>query len=302
MVTLILLTMAERRSFACDFCAVYAATEAQAERGRGFFAGSAEQFTCFGTFQSGGHNALNPDAEHLNSLMSQVFAGYNFNNRIGIQFNLPVIYREFSRTGAQDSETGLGDAVLLANLRLYQKHTIDFTFSWTGSAGVKFPTGDSHHLNPAEQDFAAGIGGHDLALGSGSFDGLLDTGLFFRRHRAFLTGNLQYEIRSEGEFGYQFANDLSWSGGPGVYLLLADDYSLSLQTMLSGESKGEDTIRGAPTEDTAETILYVGPQVNFTWETRLSAAIGADLPVIIHSTGDQLMPEYRVHAALTWRF
>lgn len=27
-----------------------------------------------------------------------------------------------------------------------------------------------------------------------------------------------------------------------------------------------------------------------------------DLPVSIHSTGDQLVPDYRVHAAMTWRF
>jgi hypothetical protein len=34
----------------------------------------------------------------------------------------------------------------------------------------------------------------------------------------------------------------------------------------------------------------------------LSAMAGADLPVSIHSTGDQLVPDFRVHAAITWRF
>jgi len=40
---------------------------------------------------------------------------------------------------------------------------------------VKFPTGATSHLDPNEPDFATGIGGHDLTLGSGSFDGVVGT-------------------------------------------------------------------------------------------------------------------------------
>ncbi len=72
--------------------------------------------------------------------------------------------------------------------------------------------------------------------------------------------------------------------------------------MVSGESKGQDTSVGIATTDTAETIVYLGPQLNFTWGSNLSAQAGADLPVSIESTGDQVVPDYRVHAALTWRF
>ena len=294
---------------ACDFCAVYAATEAQGGSGKGFFAGLAEQYTYFNTFQSDGHNRPNPDAEHLGSLMSQTFIGYNFNDRIGVQFNLPVIYREWAAISetpgvgrVHDSELGLGDAMLLGNFRLYKKRTTDFTFNWNGLAGVKFPTGNADHLNPAEEDFAAGIGGHDLALGSGSFDGDVGTDIFARWKKVFLTAGTQYAIRSEGAFKYQFANDLSWSGGPGVYLALKDDYTLSFQAIVSGEYKGEDTINGVATDDTAETSVYLGPQFNFTWGSRLSADLGADLPVSIHSSGEQIVPTWRIRAAVTWRF
>jgi len=292
--------------FACDFCAVYAATEAQGNSGKGFFAGLAEQYTYFNTFQSGGRDQANPDAEYLNSLMSQAFVGYNFNNRVGVQFNLPVIYREYgAMTGGgrvHGSEVGLGDALLLGNFHLYKSRTVDYTFSWNGLAGVKLPTGDSHHLNPSEPDFAAGIGGHDLALGSGSFDGIIGTDIFARRKKLFLTAGTQYAIRSKGDFGYQYANDLSWSGGPGVYLALKDDYTMSLQGIVSGEYKGEDTRHGVATDDTAETSVYLGPQINFTWENQFSAQIGADLPVSIKSSGEQIVPTFRIHAAVTWRF
>ena len=291
---------------ACDFCAVYAATEAQGNSGKGFFGGVAEQYSYFNTFQSGGHNQRNPDAEHLNSLMSQLFVGYNVNNQFGLQFNLPVIYREYAENeGAgrvHGSEVGLGDALLLGNFHLYKKRTVDYTFTWNGLAGVKFPTGSSRHLNPAEPDFAAGIGGHDLALGSGSVDGVVGTDIFGRWRKAFFTAGTQYAIRSEGDFGYQYANDLSWVGGPGVYLALKDDYTLSMQAIVSGETKGEDTRFGVATDDTAETIVYLGPQINFTWSSQLSAQLGADLPVSVRSSGEQIVPTFRVHAAVTWRF
>lgn len=292
--------------FACDFCAVYAATEAQGNSGKGFYGGLAEQYTYFDTFQEGGHDRPNPDSEHLNSLMSQLFAGYNFNDRVGLQLNLPVIYREYGATDAgtrkHGSEVGLGDALLLGNVRVYKKRTDDYTFSWNALADLKLPTGDSGHLRASEPDFAEGIGGHDLALGSGSFDGVIGTDIFGRWKKFFGTAGTQYAIRSEGDFGYQYANDLSWSGGPGVYLALKDDYTLSLQAIVSGEYKPEDTRNGVATDDTAETSVFLGPQINFTWGSQLSAQLGADLPVSIKSSGEQIVPTFRIHAAVTWRF
>jgi hypothetical protein len=291
---------------ACDFCAVYAAAEAQGNSGKGFFAGVAEQYTYFDTFQSGGRDQRNPDAEHLNSLISQAFIGYNFNNRFGAQINLPVIYREWGAikggSHVHDSEVGLGDGLLLGNVRLYKNRTVDYTFTWNALAGLKLPTGDAHHLNPAKEDFAAGIGGHDLALGSGSVDGVIGTDVMMRWKKMFATAGTQYSIRSEGSFGYQFANELNWTGGPGVYLALKDDYTVSLQAIVSGEYKKEDTIHGVATNDTATTSVFLGPQVNFTWGSELSAQVGADLPVSIRSSGDQIVPTYRIHAAVTWRF
>ena len=276
--------------------------EAQGTSGRGFFGGVAEQYTCFGTFQSGGHDAPNPDGEHLDSLISQAFVGYNINERFGVQFNLPVIYRDYGRDGAHGSEVGIGDVSLIGNVRLYQKLTEAATFRWTALGGVKFPTGETDKLDPALPDFAAGIGGHDLTLGSGSYDGLVGTGFYARWTRLFLTGAMQYAIRTEGNFGYQFANDWIWFGGPGVYLAMGDRYTLALQAVVSGESKGEDTISGVATSDTAITSVFLGPQINFTWSARLSAQIAADLPVSIASSGEQLVPDYRIRAGITWRF
>src|ERR1700687_1428355 len=82
------------RVMACDLCAVYAATEAQGGGSGGLYGGIAEQFTYYNTLQSSGHTVAN-DGEYIDSLVSQVFLGYNVNGQFGVQVNLPVIYRAY---------------------------------------------------------------------------------------------------------------------------------------------------------------------------------------------------------------
>jgi hypothetical protein len=286
------------RIFGCDVCAIYSAQEAQGG-GKGFFAGAAEQFTYFGSLKN--DNSTVPDnGEYIDSSVTQIFAGYNFNSRFGLQFNLPLIYREYGSSTSKGNEWGPGDASLVGNVVLCRLDEEHLNFTWTALGGVKFPTGDSSWLG--KPDFAPGIGGHDLALGSGSFDGLVGTGFSLRLDRWFLDGQMQYGIRTEGDFQHQYANDWSWSGGPGAYLLLTDDYTVALQLAVSGESKGMDTFSGVDDPDSAETIVYLGPEVRFTWSENLSAHVGVDIPVSIDETGEQLVPDYRIHGALTWQF
>lgn len=283
---------------ACDLCAIYSAQEAE-NGSKSVFAGVAEQFTHFGTLQVGGQRVA-ANGEYIDSSVSQIYLGYNFNSRLGVQLNLPVIYREFGSATTSDNEAGLGDASLSGTLRLWQMHHNDFSFYWSALGGIKFPTGDSARLG--QPDFAPGIGGHDLALGSGSYDGLAGTSFIARWKKLFLSGQMQYAIRTRGDFQHRYANDWSWSSGVGAYFVLQDDYSAALQFTTSGESKGKDTFAGAPDDDSAETVVYIGPEINVTWQENLSAHVGLDLPVSRANSGEQLMPDYRIHAGVTWRF
>jgi hypothetical protein len=52
---------------ACDLCAIYSATEAQGQTGKGLFAGLAEQFTHFGTVQKEGKEVPNEAGQYLDS-------------------------------------------------------------------------------------------------------------------------------------------------------------------------------------------------------------------------------------------
>jgi hypothetical protein len=297
---------------ACDLCSVYNIDAAEGTRNHGFSVSLAEQFTHFGTVQVNGREVRDPSHQYLDSVVAQAVLGYTFNDWATVQLNIPVIAREFKRPVGfftdHGHESGLGDISILGHFTPYRYEKMNTTFSWSVFAGVKFPTGDSDRIkeefNEIEVEGApeSGIHGHDLALGSGSYDGLIGTGIYVRHRRGFFNASVQYSIRTEGDFKYRYANDLMWSGGPGVFLVLEEEWTASLQFVVSGEDKGMDRFQGEKAADTGITSVFVGPQANFTWSDKLSAQVGVDIPVLLNNTALQAVPDYRVRGAVTWRF
>ena len=322
------------RAHACDICAIYIATEI-AEGRTGPRLGLAQQFTHFGTLEDGGRKAANPAGERIDSSITQLIGRWQFTHRLGVQLNVPLISRHYRRVLhdgriRHGDETGLGDLAVLADVLIYSRVTTDAVLRWSFLAGLELPSGDTgplaeelrladtprgrgrgqgRQLHPRHggdghggRSAPSGVHGHDLALGSGSVDGIVGTAASWSWRRLFITAALQYAIRREGDFAYRYANDLVWDGGPGVYLLLDHRYTLGLQAMLAGETKGKDTQQGRRLDDTAVTRLSVGPGLHFTWSTSLAASLAVDLPVIRHNTALQIVPDYRVRGGLTWRF
>lgn len=298
-------------SSACDLCAIYRADEAK-ESTPGFNVGLFEQFTHFGTLQESGREIPNTADQYLDSSITQFIAGYQF-ERFGLQANIPYIHRSFRRTGPggidKDTEAGLGDATLLGNFRAYERLTPDTIFIWTLLGGVKFPTGSADRIKeeknesePAPGFPESGIHGHDLALGTGSYDAIIGTTAAFHWKRFFTNAGVQYAVRTRGAYGYRYASDLIWNVKPGVFLYVSHESTLGLQFAVTGESKGKDTFRGEKAADSAVTSVFLGPELSYTWKERLSADLGADFPVIIHNTSLQAVPDYKLHAALVWRF
>jgi hypothetical protein len=325
------------RAFACDICAVYTATE-QRESRAGLHLAIAEQYSHFGTELLDGTEVTLPANEHMDSSVTQFVVGYSFTPRIDLQLSIPYIDRSFTRIHDHQlehgNESGIGDIALLANLLAYHTVVGESLLRFSVLGGIKFPTGDSSllaeelaepvaaapavrvaPLHAGEHESGAvdlgsaqalpaegGLHGHDLTLGSGSFDGIVGAQLFWSWRRAFATAALQYAIRSTGSFDYRFANDLTWVGGPGYYVLLTHQYSVGLRAALSGETKGKDTQQGEKADDTAITALYVGPGLTATWGTSLGVEAGVEFPVVQHDTSLQLVPDLRVRGGLSWRF
>ncbi len=310
--TLCLLSYFPNLAAACDSCAIYIAAEALGESTNGWFTSAATQYTDFGTTQLDGHEVSNEANQHLTSSITQAIVGYNFTPRFSAQLNLPFIHRSYERpegfNNDQGSETGIGDASFIGRFLITRQDQPDTTLIWNLLAGVKLPTGSSARL---QEEFAevevpgapkSGIHGHDLALGSGSFDGLIGTSAYFRYRHAFITAAVQYAIRSQGDYDYRYANALSWESGIGGYLILTEQHTLTLQAMVTGDYKTKDNFQGNAAVDTASNAIYLGPKLVGTWGKHGSAELGVELPVKLQNSDFQTVPDVRVRGGITWRF
>jgi hypothetical protein len=336
---LIFAATANIASRACDLCGCYTPQlEAMPEMqsltstswAAGWYAAVGEQFTRFATVQVDGREVSNPTGQYENSSITQLVAGYSINDRFALQLNIPLIYREFKRPERfaidRGTESGLGDVSLLLKTVAFHyssparrtfevggKNPIaieqepDFTASAVLLTGLEFPTGDSSRL---EEEFheveipgapVSGIHGHDLTLGTGSYDGIFGEQTSLRYKNLFFETNVQFILRGDGTHQYHFANDLGWSGGPGYYFVRQHDTIIGLQFDVTGEYKDVDRFRGKPAEDTGITSVFVGPRIVVS-RGRWSAEIATELPVSIDNTALQVVPDYRLRGGISFHF
>jgi hypothetical protein len=326
---------------ACDLCSIVAASDAHNQIPNSIVFGVAEQFTGFDRLQQGGKKFNNSAHQHLESSITQAFVSYDVSDRITLQLTLPYINRRYKRTGEsgieRGTEAGVGDLTLLSRLTAFRFQRADQSAFLQLMAGVKLPTGSSDRLKeeleehhdeteePAhDQEHEASeehehavrihggeqhdqppsvVHGHDLALGSGSVDIPLGVSWYAQQGRYFMSADVQYHIRTQGEHFYRYANDLLWSAGPGVYLDFEHGSAVGLCANLSGEYKGKD--RGRDDErqdDTSINSLFLGPEITLTHANGLGAELALDLPLMIENSGLQAVPSYRIRAAVTYRF
>ncbi|MCB0319060.1 MAG: hypothetical protein KDD56_09910, partial [Bdellovibrionales bacterium] len=199
--------------FACDFCAVFNQVEIEEGSAKSFKLGLAHQFT----HQSS--NIIRPEGlesfpgQYLDSNITQVISSYRFTDRFGVQLNLPLIYRKYRRVLDDNidkgSEKGVGDLVILGTLSPIRMHKEKSTLVWDLFAGAKLATGNSDPLKQERELFLESltrhggdnqslVGGDDIALGSGSTDGIFGTSLFYQLYNFFLSGQVQYAVRTKG--------------------------------------------------------------------------------------------------------
>ncbi len=317
---------------ACELCAIYSASSARGEDSSGFTFTLSESFIRYGALQKEG-NRYRPGGilaplrmAYLDSSVTHLVPGYNISPRLGVNLNLPIVYRSFRRvqlppTGLPlidetGTVSGIGDAALIGRWTAFQKMEMKYSMLLNILAGVKFPTGDNSRVRdevaqeraynvffggPGHNHPIGGIHQHDLSPGSGSFDGVLGTALNLRWQRYFFNQQLQYYLRTEAD-DYRFGNTFIVSGGPGFYALLNDGYTLSIQANAFYENTARDKILGLLSPQTGTTAWYLGPLIAFTWGEHFSANAGIDVPLRIANNGVQSVPDYRVHGGLSWRF
>lgn len=316
------------RLTACDLCGcTVPAAELRVSGPTRFYLGLSEQFTSYGTLQEDGRRIDDPAHQFLRSSVTQIYAGWQVTDRFGVQLNVPVIHRSFRRAEGDEiqrgSVSGLGDLSLVAHWTALRENARPQptgkgivavaqerpSFTLDLFAGVKLPTGSTSRLREetAEEEpqpgaTPSGVHGHDLTLGTGSVDVFFGLNAGLRYDRFFATLELQYAVRTRGDFGYRFANDFSFAGGPGYDLYRSDQARVGLQFVVSGEHKPRDYFRGGRAEDTGVTTVYVGPRLNARLGQRWDAQLGFALPIVRENTAIQTVPDYRIQAAVNFRF
>ena len=309
------------RAQACDLCAVYTAT-IMPDQKPGVWLGLNQQFTSFGTARDGTSKEANPSSEWIESSITQVALGWASGGRWGMQLNVPIVTRRYRRATDDDGiekndETGVGDASIVTHYDVLSDAYPRGVYVVRLLGGFKMATGDSDRLGAELEEHtdedheddedgdhhdASGVHDHDLALGSGSIDGMVGVSFLWTRDRFSLNSEIQYMLRSEGDFDYQYANDLTWSVAPGFYTALGHDYTLKFSARAGGETKGTDEQKGERVGDSGITTVYLGPLLTLTQGLGLHFDVGVDLPVYQNTSGLQLVPDYRVRLATSVRF
>ena len=313
---------------ACELCAIYSASSARGESGSGFLVTVSQQYIPHRILQFEGDDyefdSVLEDA-YLRNYITHIVPAWNFSSRFGVNLSVPIYYREFRRVEVssldglideEDSTSGLGDISLVGRFAAIQKSEMDYSVHLNLLAGIKLPTGKTDRLEneveraERDRDFfgpnhphsaTGGIHEHDLTLGSGSYDGVFGTAFTARWKRFFFGQQLQYYLRTEGE-DYEYGDLFIASGGPGAYLVLHDEFTISLQGNVFYEWMDEDEIIGQKSESTGFESWYAGPQLNLTVGEHFSFNAAIDIPITIDNNGLQTVPDYRLHGGVTWRF
>ena len=117
-----------------------------------------------------------------------------------------------------------------------------------------------------------------------------------------MTAEAQYYLRTEGTDGFRFGNTVMISGGPGAFIVLKKDFTLSLQGVARFEHEAQSSYSGRESNQTGMQAIYAGPQLTMSAGRHFSAQVGGDIPIDIKNHGLQVVPDYRVHGSLTWSF
>lgn len=321
---------------ACELCSVYRAAGGAGSPREGFLVTVSEQFIPFGTPLLAGKGVSPSFPEHLESSITHLALGYDLAPGAGISLSLPITRLQYRRTDLRYSpagppslvtesgtELGLGDLSLIGRGTLLRTRGPGPTLRIDVLAGVKLPTGDADRIADEVRQsevFASflppgtphdplghsisGVHSHALALGSGSVDALFGATATVALESWFLGVQGQYYLRTEGESGFRFGDERMVSGGPGRVLLhRPGGWELSLQGIVSYESIGRDRLLGVDSGRTGSRGWYAGPLLQVTGAGgRLSGNLGAELPFGRMNGGYQLMPDFRFHGGITWRF
>lgn len=269
--------------------------------------GVLEQYTDLSTLREDGRKVGNPSGQWLRSSTTQIIATWQAGGPWSVALFVPYVSRSYHRPGSSGMEdgtvAGLGDIVLLGSYRIAHLERGGSTAVMSLQAGLKMPTGDPGQLAGAGDESGevegSAVGGHDLALGTGSWDVLVGANAIARMGAVFTAAQAMYTRRHEGAYQYRMADDATATASLGWEMRPAPGSRFAVQANLIGESKGLDRVDGAEADDSANHNLFAGPELGLR-RGGLGAMLALDLPLVERNSATQLVPTWRLRARLEW--
>lgn len=308
-------------AYTCDYCSNHRSAKLNNES-RNSAITLHEQFTKF-NFIGTKDEEHSEDTKAFNSTV--LSAVHDITKDLGFQLNIPFNTRNYRIKDHErfysENDSGVGDISLGINYSPFNLRTKKLLASMTVYAGLKLPTGetgsissednnsDHEHSDFDEHKFAShgapiasATGGRILSIGTGSVDYLLGASFAFKSENLLWLNSLQYTLRTEGDFDYQFANDFVWSTGPGMFIYEKERSRLAIRVVLSGEHKGNDRKANVEIIDSSASNIYLGPEVTATLNNNWSTMFACDVPTYRDRTETTLIPDWRLKASLAYYF
>ena len=281
-----------------------------------------EQYTAFDRAKDLPDNSIRNGELVRGYSTTQLGLAYDLLESLGLQLTIPLIIRRYDKIrnfrAATEHDSGFGDISLSGYYTFYNYNDGERAVRAGVSAGVKFPTGDTGVLRDIDSTQSApgsaqdllfkhhtsgvSASGRALTFGTGSYDYILGLNNLLRHQRLLFFSYLQYTLRTEGDFNYEFADDLTFSSGPGYFIFLEHDRSIALRLALSGEFKGKDELNNRSVEGSQVSNLYLGPEILFLINAKISGEAGLDFRVSSEDSGAQVVPHTRIRFGLSYRF
>ena len=309
-------------ALACDTCASFSANlSADAPQGT-WQIGLAQRHTHFDGRATGFivDNSIFDTEQWMDSSITQFFAQYQLSEQFSLQLTYPFIVRKYKRVLENQVDTGeeygFGDLTILGQFYPIRYQSGDQLALVQLYSGIKLATGDSDRLRE-ERDSELDsrnlifrhnsengtlVGGDDLALGSGSTDVLFGVNFQLGNDRAYFDGDLQYVLRNEGDFDFEYGDEIAWHVGPGYRLLLKHDFSLSLRARLSGESKADDRVLSETIAGSSHDRVFLGPEIAMTFGNSVGANFAVDIPIERESSQEGVEADYRFQGHVSYWF
>lgn len=290
---------AETSAFACDYCGIYTPLQVRERQAGQLDMGIRQDLIGYSKTRLDGGNAPGLGSQNIKINVTELTAQYSLTNRFSLLLAVPLINENFKRriqNGIErGSDSGIGEVALYTDFTLARKAlTNGGYFQWDFFAGVKLPTGSSDALNELPPvDAQSGIYQSALAIGSGSVDFPIATGIRRETRNWLLDASIQYNLRTEGDYNYQIGNDLRWEFGIGKRFIEEDSFAINTQIFLSGLTKEQDTQSGQDITNSGRSFLSIGPKIEATWSNKYTVFGRIDVPLTMDNDGLQNLQDHR---------